>query len=91
MEDQQKTPIEQAGETNPENNERQNLEKENIGYESEEMGHGDPDSPYKLKHTLDDKRPENSDIKKGWNVDSNASRNPQDLKSEETAEDSEGT
>ena len=58
---------------------RQNLGRENIGLEHEEKQEGDPDSPYKLKHTLDDKRPEDSSIEKGWTVDSNTSRGPEDL------------
>jgi len=57
----------------------QNLGKENIGLEQEEKQKGDPNSPYKLKHTLDDKRPEDSSIEKGWTVDSNTSRGSEDL------------
>ena len=65
-------------------NEHQDLGKENIGNEPEEQGEGDPDSPYKLKHTLDDKRPEDSSIKKGWTVDSNTSRGFEDQKDTES-------
>jgi hypothetical protein len=59
-------------------NKHQDLSKENLGNEPEETGKGDPDSPYKLKNTLDDKRPEDNTIKKGWTVDFNTSRDPQD-------------
>lgn len=62
----------------------QDLAAENIGFEPEETENGDPDSPYKLKHTLDDKRPEDSSIKKGWAVDSNTSRGPQDYQSDDS-------
>jgi hypothetical protein len=61
-------------------NEHQDLGKENLGNEPEEREKGQPDSPHKLKKTLDDKRPEDSSIKKGWTVDSNTSRNPEDHK-----------
>ena len=57
----------------------QDLGQENIGLEPEEKTEGDPDSPYKLKG-LDDKRPESGDIEKGWTVDSNTSRSPDDQK-----------
>lgn len=67
-------------------NDHQDLAKENIGNEPEEQTEGDPESPYRLKG-LDDKRPEDSDIKKGWTVDSNTSRGPEDL-NEEGAEKS---
>jgi len=60
---------------------REKLENENIGLEDQEKQEGDPQSPYKLKHTLDDKRPEDSGIEKGWTVDSNTSRGPEDLQS----------
>jgi hypothetical protein len=58
----------------------QDLSKENLGNEPEEKAKGDPNSPYKLNETLDDKRPEDDSIKKGWSVDSNTSRNPEDQK-----------
>jgi hypothetical protein len=64
-------------------NKHQDLAKENIGIEPEEQQAGNPDSPYKLKG-LDDKRPESADIEKGWTVDSNTSRNPDDIKKETT-------
>ena len=59
-------------------NEHQDLSKENLGNEPEEKNDGDTESPYKLKNTLDDKRPEDDSIKKGWTVDSNTSRDPKD-------------
>jgi hypothetical protein len=65
-----------------ENNDHQDLAKENLGNEAEEQPPGDPDNPYRLKG-MDDKRPEDSSIKKGWTVDSNTSRNPQDLATSE--------
>ncbi|RYE58870.1 MAG: hypothetical protein EOP48_02500 [Sphingobacteriales bacterium] len=58
------------------------LARENLGNEPEEMQEGNPESPYKLKHTLDDKRPEDGSIEKGWDVDSNTSRGPEDLKND---------
>ncbi|WP_367868541.1 hypothetical protein [Pedobacter sp. WC2423] len=58
-------------------NEHQDLSKEHLGNEPEEQTEGDPDSPYRLKG-LEDKRPEDSNIKKGWAVDSNTSRRPQE-------------
>jgi len=61
-------------------NEHQDLDKEHLGNEPEEKKKGDPDSPHKLKKTLDDKRPEDSSIEKGWTVDSNTSRNADDHK-----------
>jgi len=61
-------------------NKHQNLGKENLGNEPEEKAGGDPESPYKFKKTLDDKRPEDNSIKKGWTVDSNTSRNADDHK-----------
>lgn len=61
-------------------NKHQDLSQENIGIEPEEQEAGDPDSPYKLKG-LDDKRPESDNIDKGWTVDSNTSRGPEDQKS----------
>jgi hypothetical protein len=62
-----------------EKNEHQDLSQENIGNEPEEQQEGDPNSEYKLKG-YEDKRPENPAIKKGWTVDSNTSRNREDLK-----------
>lgn len=59
-------------------NARQNLAKENLGNEPEERQKGNPESSYKLQKTLDDKRPEDTSIKKGWTVDSNTSRGPQE-------------
>jgi len=64
---------------------QQDLSRENLGNEPEEMQNGRSDSPYKLKKTLDDKRPEDTSIKKGWSVDSNTSRGPADLKGENQA------
>jgi hypothetical protein len=61
-------------------NKHQDLGKENLGNEPEEKSHGEPESPYKLRKTLDDKRPEDSSIEKGWTVDSNTSRNADDQK-----------
>lgn len=58
-------------------NEHQDLSREHLGYEPEEQTEGDPDSPYRLK-SLEDKRPEDSNIKKGWTVDSNTSRRSQE-------------
>lgn len=77
----------QTAETNSiiEQNKHQNLAAENVGFEPEETERGNLDSPYKLKHTLDDKRPEDSGIEKGWTVDSNTSRGPQDQKSDDPA------
>lgn len=66
-----------------EENKHQDLSKENIGIEPEEQQEGDPNSPYKLKG-LEDKRPESADIEKGWTIDSNTSRNPDDNKKENT-------
>jgi hypothetical protein len=67
-----------------EGNDHNDLARENLGNEPEETQQGDPDSPYKLKRTLDDKRPEDSGIRKGWNVDSNTSRGPQDLQTDDS-------
>lgn len=61
-------------------NDHQDLAKEKLGNEPEEKNKGDNDSPYKLKKTLDDKRPEDSSIEKGWTVDSNTSRGPESEK-----------
>ncbi|RZK38141.1 MAG: hypothetical protein EOO90_23260 [Pedobacter sp.] len=58
-------------------NDHQDLSKENLGIEPEE-DKGDAKSKYKLDG-FDDKRPENKEIKKGWTVDSNTSRGPEDL------------
>jgi hypothetical protein len=63
-------------------NDHQDLSKENIGNEPEAQTEGDPESPYRLKG-LDDKRPEDEDIEKGWTVHSNTSRGPQDLKEDD--------
>lgn len=60
-------------------NKHQDLSQENIGNEPEEQQSGDPDSPFKLKG-LEDKRPESENIEKGWTVDSNTSRNPDEQK-----------
>lgn len=66
-------------------NDHQDLSKENLGNEPEEQTEGDPESPYRLKG-LDDKRPEDEHIKKGWTVDSNTSRGPQELDDDEGEE-----
>lgn len=58
-------------------NEHQDLSKENIGNEPEEQADSDQHSKYKMEG-YDDKRPEDPSIKKGWTVDSNTSRGPQD-------------
>lgn len=87
MEEQQTTNNTNASNTNnssEEKNGHQNLARENIGFEKEETEMGNPDSPYKLKHSLDDKRPQDSTIKKGWAVDSDTSRGPQDLQSDDS-------
>lgn len=68
---------------NVKENRHQDLAKENIGIEPEEQQEGQPGSPYKLKG-LEDKRPESADIEKGWTIDSNTSRNPDDNKQENT-------
>jgi hypothetical protein len=59
-------------------NEHQDLAQENLGIEPEEQTEGDPNSPYRLKG-FDDKRPASKEIKKGWTVDSDTSRAPEDL------------
>jgi hypothetical protein len=64
--------------TDVQENDHQNLAKENLGNEPEEQPAGNPDNPYRMEG-MDDKRPENSSIEKGWTVDSNTSRGPQDL------------
>ena len=58
-------------------NKHQDLGKENLGNEPEEQNEGQ-DNKYKLEG-YEDKRPENPSIKKGWTVDSNTSRGPQDI------------
>jgi len=63
---------------NVDENDHQDLSKENLGNEPEENKTGNPDSKYKLEG-YDDKRPESKEIKKGWTVDSNTSRGPEDL------------
>ncbi|SOD14064.1 hypothetical protein [Pedobacter xixiisoli] len=58
-------------------NKHQDLIKENLGNEPEEQTEGQ-DNKYKLEG-YEDKRPEDPSIKKGWTVDSNTSRGPQDI------------
>jgi hypothetical protein len=55
----------------------QDLAKENLGNEPEEQPEGNPDSPHRLT-SLEDKRPDDDSIKKGWSIDSDTSRGPQD-------------
>ena len=59
-------------------NEGQDLAQENLGNEPEEQPNTNADSKYKLEG-YEDKRPESKEIKKGWTVDSNTSRSPEDL------------
>ena len=59
-------------------NKHQDLSKENLGNEPEEQPAGDKQNPYRLEG-YDDKRPESKEIEKGWTIDSNTSRGPQDL------------
>lgn len=59
-------------------NKHQDLAKENLGTEPEEQPEGDPDSPYRMEG-FDDKRPQDNSIEKGWTVDSNTSRDPEDI------------
>ena len=59
-------------------NEHQDLGKEDLGIEPKYQPAGDPNNPHRLTG-FDDKRPESDDIEKGWTVDSNTSRNPEDL------------
>jgi hypothetical protein len=61
-----------------EKNEHQDLSQENFGNEPEEQADTNTDSEHKLEG-YEDKRPESSNIKKGWTVDSNTSRSPEDL------------
>ena len=58
-------------------NKYQDLSKENLGTEPEEQT-GDPNSKYKMEG-FDDKRPASDEIEKGWTVDSDTSRSPEDL------------
>lgn len=58
-------------------NEHQDLAQENLGNEPEEQT-GDPNSKYKMEG-FDDKRPSSKKIKKGWTVDADTSRGPEDL------------
>jgi hypothetical protein len=53
------------------------LSKENLGIEPEEQTAGNPNSKYKMEG-YDDKRPQDDSIEKGWTVDSNTSRGPED-------------
>jgi hypothetical protein len=55
----------------------QDLAKENLGNEPEEQPEGNADSPNRLT-SLEDKRPDDDSIKKGWSIDSDTSRGPQD-------------
>jgi hypothetical protein len=64
-------------------NDHQDLAKENLGIEAEEQPPGNPENPKRMKG-FDDKRPEDSTIQKGWTVDSNTSRGPQDLSTTES-------
>jgi hypothetical protein len=71
-----------------EENDHQDLAKENLGNEATEQPPGDPDNPYRMEG-MDDKRPEDASIKKGWTVDSNTSRGPQDLATPQSDEASD--
>ena len=64
-------------------NQHQDLGKEDMGIEPQYQPAGDPDNPHRLRG-FDDKRPESGEIKKGWTVDSNTSRNPEDLSTDPT-------
>jgi hypothetical protein len=59
-------------------NDHQDLSKEQLGNE-DEFKTEESDNPYKLKG-LEDKRPEDPNIEKGWTIDSNTSRGPDELK-----------